>query len=314
MPPFSKKYYRSLLPLLQPTTLVQPVDWADVFGRKAPLELEIGFGNGEYMHRTTLENVDRDYVGVEVDWASVKRALRRLAAPLRDNARIMICKAEIALEFLFPEKSLEIIRSLFPVPWPDERQEKRRLFSSKFLDLAASRLEDDGRFILVTDSHSLALWTLEQAADSALNLQMQERTAEINTKYERKWQEGGQRKFYHLTGVKKFQPKHTLAPGVIEMQAYYRDHLNPDNFQPQGCTGPDIVVRFKEFIFDTGPQQGLLRTLVVEGSLTQEFFIRVKREREKWKFSPAIPGQIFPTQGVARALELAAANNNSEPS
>lgn len=310
MTAFSTKYYRSLHPLLHPPALEQPVDWADIFGRPAPLELEIGFGNGEYIHRTTLENCHRNYVGVEVDWASVKRALRRLASPPRDNARIMICKAEVALERLFPEKSLGVIRSLFPIPWPDEKHQKKRLFSRKFLDLAASRLADDGSFILVTDDEPLARWTLGQATESALNFQIEKRPAEIDTKYARKWLDGGQRHFYHLTGHKKFHPEPPEIPGDMQMQAYFRNHLDPDNFKPQGCTGEDIVVRFKEFVFDKKSEQGLLRALVVEGNLTQEFFIRIMRMEDRWKLSPAISGQIFPTLGVARALELATLNCN----
>ena len=328
-----KKYYRSLEPLIKAVDLPRPVDWPTIFGRTAPLELEIGFGNGEFTHRTSLASPERDYVGVEVAWASIKRALRRLADPPRANVRVMLMKAEVALERCFAPESLDVVRSLFPIPWPDERQEKKRLFQRDFLNLAANRLKNDGTFILVTDSPLLAEWTMEQAGGSALEFEFEERPAEMDTKYERKWHGGGRRNFYHLTGRKAPEGPYSVeaaamfkrlgrvsaesiprpiaspqisAPLEIEMQAYYCDGFNPDDYHPQGCVG-DIIVKFKEFMFDRDKNQGMVRAMVLEGPLTQEFFIRIIREGDRWKLSPAIASQLFPTQGVARALELAAA-------
>ncbi|MDL2226111.1 hypothetical protein LJB86_00425 [Deltaproteobacteria bacterium OttesenSCG-928-M10] len=305
MTAFSKKYYRDLTPLLKATDHPRPLDWPAVFGRQAPLELEIGFGNGEFLHRTSLEQPEHDFVGAEVAWASLKRALRRLARPPRPNVRVVLMKGEAVLARCFAPESLDVVRALFPIPWPDERQEKRRLFQREFLDLAASRLKADGRFILVTDSPELAEWTMAQAENSALNFALAERPAEMDTKYERKWQGGGQRTFFHLTGAKR-HPIEVPAPLEIEMQAYYRDSFNPVNFTPEGCSG-EVVVKFREFVFDQARQEGLLRAFVVEGPLTQDFFIRLKKEDARWKISPAIGTQLFPTKGVARALELVAA-------
>ncbi|MDR3038421.1 MAG: hypothetical protein LBV21_03895 [Candidatus Adiutrix sp.] len=306
MAAFAKKYYRSLEPLVQPAAHPRPLNWAALFGRRAPLELEIGFGNGEYLHRESLRRPERDHVGVEVAWGSAKRALRRLAAPPRPNVKIILAKAQTALERFFAPESLAVCRALFPIPWPDERQAARRLSQRGFLDLAAARLAPDGLFLMVTDSPHLAEWTLAQAEGSALALTLAERPAELDTKYERKWRGGGRRVFYHLTGGKTRRPE-LPAPEETAMQAYYRDELDPGAYRPQGAATEGLVVRFKEFIYDSGRGEGLVRALVVEGHLTQDFFIRLRREPDgRWKISPAAPGQLFPTQGVARALELAA--------
>lgn len=305
MTAFSKKFYRSLIPLVKAVDIPRPADWAEIFGRQAPLELEIGFGNGEFMHRYSLENPGRNLVGVEVAWASIKRALRRLDTPPRQNVRLMMMRGEVALERCFAPQSLDVIRALFPVPWPDERREQKRLFQRSFLDLAATRLKDGGAFIIVTDSPDLAQWTLAQADGSALVFDFEERPAEMDTKYERKWQGGGRQIFYHLTGRKISTPQ-LAAPQEIEMQAFYCDSFNPDTYQPQNFVG-DTIVKFKEFVYDRQKQQGLLRAMVMEGTLTQEFFIKISNIEGRWKVSPAIASQLFPTQGVAKALELAAA-------
>ena len=41
--------------------------------------LEIGCGNGEFLARTASERPERDYVGVDLRWACIKRTLRNLA-------------------------------------------------------------------------------------------------------------------------------------------------------------------------------------------------------------------------------------------
>ena len=300
------KYYRSLEPLVQPESHTRPLDWPHIFGRRAPLELEIGFGNGEYLNRQSLAHPERDFVGLEVAWASAKRALRRLAAPPRPNVKLILEKAQVALARFFAPESLAVCRLLFPLPWPNPKQAGLRLGQREFLDLAADRLAPDGLFSLVTDSRDLADWVLDQARDSSLSLSLVERPPELNTKYERKWREAGLGSFYRLAGGKTAHPA-LSAPEEIDVQALYRSQLDPANFQPQGVATENLVVRFKEFIYDSGRGEGLLRTLVVEGHLTQDFYIRLRREPDgRWKISPAAPARLFPTLGLARALELAA--------
>jgi tRNA (guanine-N7-)-methyltransferase len=300
------QYYRSLAPLLQPESHPRPLDWAGIFGRRAPLELEIGFGNGEYLHRHSLAHPERDMVGVEVAWASAKRALRRLAAPPRPNVRLVLDKAQVALARFFAPQSLAVCRLLFPLPWPNPKQAGQRLCQRDFLDLAADRLAPDGLFLLVTDSCELADWVLDQAQDSALALSLTERPPEWDTKYERKWRETGRRSFYRLAGAKTAHPALPVFE-EIEVRAYYRTELDPAGFRPREEVSEDLVVRFKEFIYDSGRAEGLLRTMVIEGHLTQDFYIRLRREPDgRWKVSPAAPARLFPTRGLARALELAA--------
>jgi len=300
------QYYRSLAPLVQPESHPRPLDWPLIFGRRAPLELEIGFGNGEYLHHSSLARPERDFVGLEVAWASAKRALRRLAAPPRPNVRLILEKAQVALARFFAPESLAVCRLLFPLPWPNPKQAGLRLCQREFLDLVADRLTPDGLFLLVTDCRDLADWVLDQAGDSALRLGLDERPPEWDTKYERKWQGAGRSSFYRLAGGKTRHPALT-APEEIDVRAFYRSQLDPADYRPQGVATQDLVVRFKEFLYDSGRAEGLLRALVIEGHLTQDFYIRIHREPDgRWKISPAAPARLLPTRGLVRALELAA--------
>ncbi|MDR2612407.1 MAG: hypothetical protein LBG06_06120 [Deltaproteobacteria bacterium] len=303
----SRKYYRSLDPLLPPAALARRPPWREIFGREAPIDLEIGFGNGERLHRASLAAPERDFVGLEISWPSVKRALRRLGNPPRRNARLVCMPAAPALSLLFPEESLAEALALFPVPWPKVRHERKRLFSRAFLDLLASRLEGSGRFRMATDDPSLAAWTLAQSEGSALPLTLSELAGGLDTKYGRKWESLGARSFFHLEGVKA---RHPVIPchGPMDMQPTFLASLEPGSYNPAGISGETAVV-FREFIFDPARREGLLSAKVVEGDFIQEFFIRLRPDPDgRWRLYPAFPHLVFPTEGVRKALELAAAD------
>ncbi|MDR1164790.1 MAG: hypothetical protein LBO66_02780 [Deltaproteobacteria bacterium] len=299
------KYYRSLAPLLSADFLREPFSWSDVFGRAAPLELEIGFGNGEYLSRSARLSPERDFVGLEIAWPSVIRALRRLSPSPYRNVRLIRLPATFALERFFPPQSLSAVKALFPVPWPKEGQARRRLFSRAFLDLVAARLKPDGRFWMVTDDPTLAAWTLAEAEGSALQMEESLREASLDTKYERKWSARGRTRFFHLAGTPRGVP--AIPPkGPTDMRPLYLDSLDPHNFRPQGASG-DTTVIFREFLYDGEKESGLLDVKVVESSFIQEFFIRARKEPDgRWKLYPAHSSRVFPTEGVAYALKLLA--------
>ncbi|MDR1577435.1 MAG: hypothetical protein LBT86_04300 [Deltaproteobacteria bacterium] len=306
-----KNYYRSLEPLLDRLTLAQGPNWAELFGRNAPLELEIGFGNGEALHRFSLAEPDRDFVGIEIAWGSIKRALRRLAQPPRANVRLVLLPAQPALGLLFLSQSLDAIRAFFPVPWPREDHDDKRLFSSAFLDLAADRLKSQGLFQLVTDNQILAYWVMEQADSSNLALTLEEKPALLDTKYERKWRAQGQATFFHIQGspIQGSPKQEAPSPnnhGLKIMRPTFMDQLDPANYHPRGQTGP-LTVLFEDFFYDPAQMTGLLLTKIVEERFVQQFYIRIVQLPDgRWKLSPAISGQALPTQGVQLALELAA--------
>ncbi|MDR0548150.1 MAG: hypothetical protein LBI10_01870 [Deltaproteobacteria bacterium] len=308
-PPLStlvpKTYYRSLGPLLDRPTLASAPNWPAIFGRNAPRELEIGFGNGEFLDRSSQAAPERDFIGLEIAWSSVKRALRRLANPPRANARVAILPAYSGLALLFKSQSLSVIRVLFPVPWPRESHAGKRLLSTAFLNLVADRLTDQGLFQLVTDDQTLADWTLAEAQKSALSLTITKEPAGLNTKYERKWRDQGLNSFFHFTGRPKGFSQ-LIAPSLTSMRPTFLDHFDPLNYRPQGLTGP-LTVIFGDLNYDVARREGLLFTKVVEEGFVQEFFIRVSPLPDgRYKLSPAILGEALPTAGVQMALALAA--------
>ncbi|MDR1657453.1 MAG: hypothetical protein LBT47_07850 [Deltaproteobacteria bacterium] len=301
-----KKFYRSLSALIRPGQILKSGGWPAVFGRRAPLEMEIGFGNGEYLARASQAAPERDFVGVELAWNSLKRALRRLNAPPRNNVKLLHLPVKSALRYLFEPQSLSAVRVFFPVPWPNEKQSSKRIFSTIFFNLLADRLTADGIFHLVTDHQGLALWTKEQARDSAIELDYAEHQALLDTKYERKWLSSGQEVFYHLSGRQKNHPKTQSPLELYDMSPRYSQLIDPQNYHPCDLSGEPTVV-FGDFLFDDTRQEGLLRTKVVEDHFIQEFHIKISRQSDRrFKLCCALNDQVLPTRGVALAIALAA--------
>ena len=68
--------YGSLKLFVDHYGLSVPVRWPEVFGRKAPLEVEIGFGTGEYLFRLARSHPNHDFVGIEENVERIHKTLR----------------------------------------------------------------------------------------------------------------------------------------------------------------------------------------------------------------------------------------------
>lgn len=280
----------------------RPLNWSQRFGRTARLELEIGFGNGDFLVRRAQTHPHRNFVGLELEWPSVQRALRKIAQAGRDNVRLVQIDARVALERLFEPQSLHRVYSLFPCPWPKERHAKRRLFAHSFLKLLNSRLVEGGEVLVVTDSYAYVAWILEQAPGTGLEVRWQPIPPRFGTKYERKWRQQGQEQFYELELLKREPIKIPLQEDVT-LKTYRLDRFEPHRFQPVDERG-DVVVKFQEFLYDAERQKGMVRVIVVEGSLIQHLWIEIARGRDGWHIRPARGCEIVPTVGLQRALDL----------
>lgn len=127
------------------------VDLAAVFGRIAPLVVEIGFGNGESLASMAETHADVDYVGIEVHRPGVGHLLMLLADKGLNNVRIYCHDAIDILEQRLPDNSLAGVHLFFPDPWPKKKHHKRRIVNPGFLDLLAKKLKPGGYFHAATD-------------------------------------------------------------------------------------------------------------------------------------------------------------------
>ena len=133
-----------------------PLDRVQLFGREAPLVLEIGSGMGEATAAMAAADPARDVLAVEVHTPGLGNLLRLVEAAGLTNVRVLEADAREVLANLLPPGSLDELRVFFPDPWPKARHAKRRLITPEFLELAASRLAPRGRLHVATDWASYA--------------------------------------------------------------------------------------------------------------------------------------------------------------
>lgn len=134
----------------------KPIDFGELFGRTAPVVLEIGFGNGETLVQQAAANPDHDYVGIEVHDPGVGHCLIAARDAGIGNLKLIAHDAIEVLEMRIPATSLQRINLYFPDPWPKKRHHKRRILQAPFLALCASRLASDGALCIATDWRNYA--------------------------------------------------------------------------------------------------------------------------------------------------------------
>lgn len=147
------------LPSGERRTSVAPgarVDWAAVFGREAPLMVEIGTGTGHAITALAEAHPGANLVGFEVFTPAVASTIGRLARHGVRNVRLVVADGAQALGTVFGEGSISELWTFFPDPWPKARHHKRRLVSPDFARLVASRLTGEGTWRLATDSDDYA--------------------------------------------------------------------------------------------------------------------------------------------------------------
>jgi tRNA (guanine-N7-)-methyltransferase len=128
-----------------------PLDWRQVFGRAAPVVLEIGFGMGETTAEIAAAHPERDFVGIEVHAPGVGSLLREVDRRGLANVRVIRHDAVEVVDAMMPMGSLAGIHVFFPDPWPKKRHHKRRLLKPDFVHALARRLAPGGYLHVATD-------------------------------------------------------------------------------------------------------------------------------------------------------------------
>lgn len=123
----------------------------ELFGRSAPVVLEIGFGNGESLVDQAASHPESDFLGIEVHDPGVGHCLLKARDAGVQNLRLIAHDAIDVLTHQIPPNSLSRVNLYFPDPWPKKRHHKRRIVQHDFLALVAGRLSDGGTLNVATD-------------------------------------------------------------------------------------------------------------------------------------------------------------------
>lgn len=137
-----------------------PFDREALFGRHAPLVLEIGCGMGEATAEMAAADPERDYLGVDVHTPGLGNLIALAEARGLTNVRVARGDVLFLLRDIEPA-SLAAVHVFFPDPWPKAKHHKRRIIQADTVALIRERLEPGGVLHCATDWAEYAEQMLE---------------------------------------------------------------------------------------------------------------------------------------------------------
>lgn len=133
-----------------------PFKWPEIFGRSAPVDVEIGSGKGKFLLELAPSQPERDFLAVERAGKYHRLCCDRAAKRGIVNVRLVRTTAEDLLFRLLVKESVERIFVLFPDPWPKKRHHKRRLIKADVVAAMNAVLIPGGRLLVKTDHEGYA--------------------------------------------------------------------------------------------------------------------------------------------------------------
>jgi tRNA (guanine-N7-)-methyltransferase len=191
-----KRAWQSLWPMYGIDYLPAQLDLNEVFGRKAPRVMEIGFGNGELLLSMAAESPDKDFIGVEVHEPGVGHCLLAIQNQNLSNVRVICHDAVEVLKHRIPDGSLQAVHLFFPDPWPKKRHHKRRIVQSDFVELLNHKIEIAGLLHTATDWDEYAE---HMEATIAANKHFQTVGAAAGQRPQTKFEQRGKRLGHQIT-------------------------------------------------------------------------------------------------------------------
>src|SRR3990167_2608007 len=138
-----------------------PLDAPAVFGRNAPLVLEIGFGMGEATAHIARVRPQDNFLCCEVHEPGVGALLKRIGEQGQTNIRIVQHDAVEVIDHMLPTASLDGVHIFFPDPWHKKKHNKRRLIPPPLVAKLAARLKPGGYIHCATDWQPYAAQMLQ---------------------------------------------------------------------------------------------------------------------------------------------------------
>jgi tRNA (guanine-N7-)-methyltransferase len=134
-----------------PKSLTRVLEFDKVFSRLAPLEIDLGCGDGAFLGVLAQENPAHNFLGIERLLGRVRSVCRKVARLDLKNARILRMESNYAVTHLLPPGSVTTFHLLFPDPWPKRRHHRRRAFTAEFVSSIHRALIAGGLFHVATD-------------------------------------------------------------------------------------------------------------------------------------------------------------------
>jgi len=127
------------------------IDFAQIFGRSAPVHIEVGAGKGTFLVNQAKALPGEDFLGIEWTSKYYRYAVDRIGRWGLTNVRIIRTDAVTFLNSCIPDDSVDCFHVYFPDPWPKKRHHKRRFISTSNLEHLIRCLKAGGQLRVATD-------------------------------------------------------------------------------------------------------------------------------------------------------------------
>jgi tRNA (guanine-N7-)-methyltransferase len=131
--------------------LQDKIDFAQIFGRKNPVHIEIGSGKAAFLLNQATAQPDVNFLGIEWARKYYRYSVDRIGRWGLKNVRIIRTDAVHFLINFVPDNSVECFHIYFPDPWPKKRHHKRRLLTPANLEQFLRCLVPTGTIRIATD-------------------------------------------------------------------------------------------------------------------------------------------------------------------
>ena len=134
-----------------PASYFAPLALETIYGRSAPIEVDLGCGDGSFLVEIAAANPARDFLGIERLLGRVRKAHRKIAQRELTNARVLRVETSYAVRQMLPANSVALFHLMFPDPWPKRRHWRRRVVTEDFFGSIHRALGPHGLLRIATD-------------------------------------------------------------------------------------------------------------------------------------------------------------------
>lgn len=188
-----------VFPLDAPATEEEKGHWREIFGRDAPLAVELGTGKGDFISQLAEREPETNFIGIEAQQGVIYCAAKKVRERELPNVKLLVFDIRNIADIFAPGEVSRLYIN-FCDPWPKKRHYKRRLTYRDFLALYARILVPGGRLYFKTDNRGLFDFSLEEFAVAGLgvenvsyDLHAEGDPENIETEYERKFSAKGEK-------------------------------------------------------------------------------------------------------------------------
>jgi tRNA (guanine-N7-)-methyltransferase len=129
-----------------------PLDWSSLFGRSAPLVLDLGCGNGRFTLASALARPAIDHFAIDILPVVIRYATRRANQRGLHNVRFAVKDAQTFLDRFVALASVAEIHLYHPQPYHDPRKSHLRLLTPRLVAGVHGALGPGGLFVVQTDN------------------------------------------------------------------------------------------------------------------------------------------------------------------